>query len=74
MDLQMPNTDGLEATRQIRRLPEHQHTPIIAITASAFVEDKMHSLEAGMNDILIKPYDPENQFATVLRWLDRQQT
>jgi len=69
MDMQMPNVDGLEATRQIRLLPGYRRTPIIAMTANAFAEDKALCLEAGMNDFLIKPFDPDTLFATLLRSL-----
>ncbi|OHC62783.1 MAG: hypothetical protein A2045_09010 [Rhodocyclales bacterium GWA2_65_20] len=71
MDMQMPNTDGLEATRQIRMLPGYRQTPIIAMTANAFAEDKERCLAAGMDDFLIKPFDPDMLFATLLRGLDR---
>jgi len=73
MDMQMPNMDGLDATRQIRELPGYRQTPIIAMTANAFVEDKARCMEAGMNDFLIKPFDPDTLFATLLRWLNRRQ-
>ena len=69
MDMQMPNVDGLEATRQIRRIPGYRNTPIIAMTANVFAEDKARCLEAGMNDFLIKPFIPETLFATLLRSL-----
>jgi signal transduction histidine kinase/ActR/RegA family two-component response regulator len=72
MDMQMPNVDGLDATRLIRALDGHRHTPIIAITANAFVADKARCLEAGMNDFLTKPCYPDVLFTTLLRWLDRQ--
>ena len=71
MDMQMPVIDGLEATRQIRKLPKYLHTPIIAMTANAFAEDKALCLEAGMDDFLIKPFTPENLFATLLKWLNQ---
>jgi signal transduction histidine kinase/ActR/RegA family two-component response regulator len=72
MDMQMPNVNGLEATIQIRRLPGHQKTPIIAMTANAFAEDKTQCLKAGMNDFLIKPFNPDELFATLLRSLSRK--
>ncbi|OHC65493.1 MAG: hypothetical protein A2040_13570 [Rhodocyclales bacterium GWA2_65_19] len=72
MDMQMPNIDGLEATRQIRGMPGYRETPIIAMTANAFAEDKARCVEAGMNDFLIKPFDPDTLFATLLRWLSRR--
>jgi CheY-like chemotaxis protein len=70
MDMQMPRLDGLGATRQIRALAAYRDTPIIAITANAFAEDKARCSDAGMNDFLIKPFDPDALFTTLLRWLD----
>jgi signal transduction histidine kinase/ActR/RegA family two-component response regulator len=72
MDMQMPNMDGLEATRQIRQSPETAHTPILALTANAFAEDKARCLEAGMNDFVAKPVNPDILFEGVLRWLERK--
>jgi CheY-like chemotaxis protein len=69
MDMQMPNLDGLASTQQIRELPRYRDTPIIAMTANAFVEDRERCLAAGMNDYLIKPFTPEALFAILLRWL-----
>ncbi len=71
MDMQMPRLNGLEATRRIRQLPGYALTPIIAITANAFMEDKARCLEAGMSDFLGKPFEPEAFFETVLRALTR---
>ena len=72
MDMQMPNVDGLEATRLIRELPGYQDIPIIAMTANAFTEDKARCLEAGMNSFLIKPFAPNTLFATLWSALDRR--
>ena len=69
MDMQMPVLDGVAATRAIRQLPGHAQTPIIAMTANAFTEDKMRCQEAGMSDFLAKPVDPPRLFAMLNRWL-----
>jgi two-component system, sensor histidine kinase and response regulator len=72
MDIQMPIMGGIEATQAIRRLPNYQQTPIIAMTANAFDEDRSASLKAGMNDFLTKPVDPQRLFQTLLHWLPGQ--
>ena len=69
MDLRMPEMDGFQATREIRALPEHRETPIIALTADVFEEDRRRCFEAGMNAHLGKPVEPSLLFATVLAWL-----
>jgi signal transduction histidine kinase/ActR/RegA family two-component response regulator len=73
MDLQMPVTDGLEATRQIRSLPNNPNVPIIAMTANVFPEDEARCRGAGMDDFLARPVLPEVLFGTVLKWLERLQ-
>ena len=69
MDIQMPNLDGLDATRAIRALPGCAETRILAMTANAFDEDRLAVTQAGMNDHVTKPVDPKQFFATLLKWL-----
>jgi two-component system sensor histidine kinase/response regulator len=69
MDMQMPVMDGLEATRRIRLLPEYAVTPILAMTANAFEDDRERCLASGMNDFVAKPVDPEILYATMAHWL-----
>ena len=69
MDVQMPVLDGLAATVQIRRIAGRETTPILAMTANAFAEDRRACLDAGMNDFVPKPVDPDALYATLLKWL-----
>ena len=69
MDVQMPRLDGLEATRQIRRLPGYQAVPILAMTANAFSADRQNCTDAGMNDHIVKPVDPARLYAVIEHWL-----
>ncbi len=72
MDMQMPRMDGLEATRRLRAMPGYEVTPIIAMTANAFGEDRLACLAAGMDDHLAKPVDPPHLYAVLLRWLSQR--
>ena len=71
MDMQMPEMDGLEATRWIRTLPGHdpEHVPIIAMTANARVEDRSACLAAGMNAFLSKPIESDALRGVLLDWV-----
>ena len=69
MDLSMPVMGGLEAAATIRTLPGQAATPILALTANAFKEDRQRCLEAGMNDHLAKPVTPTTLYQALARWL-----
>ncbi|MBO0360951.1 response regulator [Hymenobacter sp. BT186] len=72
MDVQMPEMDGYEASRQLRALfPDAKQLPIIGLTASALPEDRALALEAGMNDTLAKPFDPALLFSRLAYYTDR---
>ncbi|NML27343.1 MASE3 domain-containing protein [Zoogloea dura] len=70
MDMQMPNMNGLEATRLIRDIPGCRRIPIVAMTANAFAEDKARCFAAGMDDFLTKPFEPAALYALLLRVLE----
>lgn len=69
MDLQMPEMDGFEATRQIRQSLEYMNLPIIAMTANVMSGDRERCLEAGMNDHIGKPIDPSEMYGVISSWL-----
>lgn len=71
MDMQMPVMDGIEATRIIRSESRFQSLPIIAMTANAMASDRTLCLDAGMNDHIAKPIDPDQLFGVLLRWIRR---
>jgi CheY-like chemotaxis protein len=68
MDIQMPIMDGLEATRRIRALPDGSDVPVVALTARSSVEERERCGEAGMNDFLAKPFNPDDLYRLVERW------
>ena len=71
MDILMPELDGCAATTRIRQLPGYARTPILAMTANAFDEDREACMAAGMNDHIGKPVNPEVLYVTLYKWLER---
>jgi two-component system sensor histidine kinase/response regulator len=73
MDIQMPEMDGITATRKIRELHSRKKdVPIVAMTADAMVGDRERSLDAGMNDHITKPIMPEELYSCLVRWINLQ--
>lgn len=70
MDVQMPELDGLQATRQMREDDTLRELPVIALTAGALAEERRRAMDAGMDRFLTKPLDPEQLLATVGELLD----
>jgi len=69
MDVQMPEMDGIVATREIRLQPRFAHLPIIGLTANTMASDRAMCVEAGMNEVLSKPYTPDVLYDTIAAWL-----
>ena len=68
MDIQMPEMDGLEATRRIRSGPKRATIPIIALTAHALDQERQRAVASGMNDFLTKPIEPADLISVIQRW------
>ncbi len=69
MDVHMPIMDGLEATRKIRQMPQGGDLPIIALTAAAMTQDRQACIDAGMNEHVAKPIDPQELAETLVKWI-----
>jgi len=74
MDTMMPEMDGAEATRHLRRDPRHHDLPIIAVTAKALPEDRQRALEAGCNDFVSKPIDTDQLLGVLEHWARRERS
>ena len=74
MDMRLPVMDGPTATKIIRQLPGYAQTPIIALTANAFHEDRQTCLDAGMNDFISKPVRAELLMEKLAHWLGQSVT
>lgn len=71
MDISMPDLNGIEATKRIREKEEGEtHLPIIALTAHAFPSDRKNFLEAGMDDVIVKPLSEETLMKTISKYMD----
>jgi len=73
MDMQMPVMGGLEATRKIRQISAFDSMPIVAMTANALESDRNDCMEAGMNDFVSKPIEPDHLWTVLLKWIPARQ-
>ncbi|WP_211252207.1 HAMP domain-containing protein [Marinobacterium jannaschii] len=72
MDIMMPEMDGYETMREIRKKEQYRNLPIIAVTAKAMMEDRQKCLEAGASDYIVKPVDTEQLLSLVRVWLYKE--
>ncbi|WPC44327.1 response regulator [Clostridium sp. JS66] len=69
MDMQMPVMDGVTAAKEIRKNSKYALLPIVAMTANAMLEDREKCMQAGMNDYIAKPINPNQLFSALLKWI-----
>jgi len=72
LDIQMPELDGFETCRRLRRTPNMATTPVAFLTARKSVEDVRTGIAAGGNDFILKPIDPDKLLARVIHWTSRR--
>lgn len=72
MDIQMPDMDGFAAVKKIRNNPKTASLPVIAMTAHAMAEDRQKSLQAGMDDYIAKPFEPDDFINTVRKMAEER--
>ena len=73
MDMQMPEMDGVEATRALRAIPALDALPVVAMTANAMQADRELCIQAGMVDFVTKPIEPDDLWRALLRWIPTRQ-
>jgi CheY-like chemotaxis protein len=69
MDIMMPEMDGIETMKEIRRLPQGRELPMVAVTAKAMKGDRQKCIEAGAWDYISKPVDPAHLLTVLRGWL-----
>ena len=71
LDVMMPGMDGFETCRRLKADPVTAHIPVVMVTALSDTEDRVRGLDAGAEDFLTKPVDPDFLYQRLLAWLDR---